>query len=110
MKVVFTLADKLEGLYESGIERKIRSKEGKWNMCKAIEDMMNDKWNEGRQEGRQEGYIAGESAGIIIGELKGTVRAYKDCGVSREEAIKRVMDMFSLTETETIECVEKYWG
>lgn len=88
-----TLADKLERLWESGRKEDIKNKGGDYNMCKAIEDMMNDS--------REEGYR--------VGEIVGTIKTCKDLEVPKEDAIKRIIIKFQLTEDEVTDMFDKHW-
>ncbi|MBQ4283050.1 MAG: Rpn family recombination-promoting nuclease/putative transposase [Lachnospira sp.] len=94
------LAKKLEKLWESGQEeqlKEITEKKGEHDMCKAIEDMINDGVEAGKEIGRQEG------------EIIGAISAYKELDVPKENAVKRVIVKFKLTEDEAWDYVEKYW-
>ena len=51
-------------------EENYRTEEGKYNMCQAIQEMMEDS----RLEGISEGELRGEARGIIRGETQGSAR------------------------------------
>ncbi len=94
------LAKKLERLWESGQEeqlKEIAEKKGEHNMCKAIEDMLNDSMEAGKEIGRQEG------------EIIGAIKAYKDVGMSKDEVANKVINKFQFAEDEAKSYVEKYW-
>ena len=53
------------------------------NMKEALEYM--------EKEARERGEIRGEAQEKTIGEIKGIILAYKECGISDEEIIARLM-------------------
>ena len=53
-----------------------------------------------REEGRAEGRAEG---------VKGTIRICKDFGLSFEETINRIREMFQLSENEVREDMKLYW-
>lgn len=67
-------------------------KGGKVNMCKALEDMV----EEGRQEGRQEG-------------IKVLVETCKEFGVSDMDTIRRIKEKYDFSEEEAAKLVNQYW-
>ena len=59
---------------------------------------------EGRAEGREEGRAEGRAQGV-----KGTIRICKDFGLSFEETVTRVREMFQLPDNEVRRDMKLYW-
>ncbi|MBR1737164.1 MAG: hypothetical protein IJ736_09140 [Firmicutes bacterium] len=55
------------------------------NMCKAIEDMVDE------------------------GKIIGTIDTYRELGKKQEDAAKKIMSKFALTTEEANEYIVKYW-
>jgi hypothetical protein len=69
--------------------------EGGINMCKAIQEMIED----GRNEGRSEGYASGRNDGYADGELKGKITIYvQELHLSPEEISQKLG-----VDTETVQ-------
>lgn len=68
-------------------ERDKYRKEDKYNMCQALQEMMEDSKEEGRAEGREEGREE---------VIKALVEAYGDLGLSREEVAERLIQKCSV--------------
>lgn len=79
----------VEGLIEM---KKYHERDGKVNMCKALEDM--------RMEALEEGLGQG---------IKAIVEICQEFHVSEEEAVDRICDKFRLPRERAEECVRKYW-
>ena len=71
-------------------------KGGKVNMCKALEDMV----EEGRQEGRQEGMQKG---------IQVLVETCKELGISHADTVRKVSEKYEVSETEAGKHVNRYW-
>ena len=71
-------------------------KEEKYNMCQALQEMMEDSRQEGREEGRKE----------IIRAL---VETCKDFGISQEESVSRVAQKLSIPNQKAESYVKAYW-
>ncbi|MBQ4282409.1 MAG: hypothetical protein IJB96_00590 [Lachnospira sp.] len=100
----FIIAKKLKKLWESGQDEQLKGiteKKGEHDMCKAIEDMLNDSMEAGKEIGKE--------IGRQEGEIIGAISAYKELDVPKEDAVKRVIVKFQLTEDEAWDYVEKYW-
>lgn len=69
----------------TGSKLKYPKKKGDVNMCLAIQQM--------REES----------------EIKGAIMVCKDLGVSLTETIRRIAEMFQLSESESSETVKQYW-
>ncbi|MBQ4283972.1 MAG: hypothetical protein IJB96_08610 [Lachnospira sp.] len=80
----------------------ITEKKGEHDMCKAIEDMIND--------GVEAGKEIGKEIGRQEGEIIGAVKMCKDLDVSKDETVKRVSEKFQLAKNQAEEYVEQYWG
>ena len=81
-------------------ERERYRKEEKYNMCQALQEMMEDSRQEGREEGRKEGRKEGIRA---LGET------CKDFGISKEESVSRVAQKFSIPDYKAEGYVKAYW-
>ena len=66
---------------------------------------INDVLRQGRAEKRAEGRAEGKKEG----NLQGFVNACRDFGVSRDEAVARVIRMFNFPETDARVEVDRYW-
>ena len=70
-----------------------KDKEGQYNMCKAVEDIIAKGKAEGRAEGRVEGKAEGRVEGKAEGKIEGTidtlVSLVRDGLLDMEEAAKR---------------------
>lgn len=75
---------------------------------KAIRDYNSQMWSNW-EDGHEAGLSEGLELGKEIGKERGTVETLQELEISREEAIKKVMQKFSYTEAEAQQCVEKYW-
>lgn len=69
----------------TGSKLKYPRGKGEVNMCLAIQQM--------REESK----------------IEGAVKAYKDLGISLAETVKRIAEMFRLSESESSEVVKQYW-
>lgn len=65
-------------------------------MCSALEEL--------KQEGVQEGVQKGVQKGIRI-----LIRTYKDFNVTKDSAVKKLMEEFSMPEEEAADYVNRYW-
>ena len=63
---------------------------------------------ETRAEGEEIGKIEGESRGRILGEVKGLIVAYKECQMSDEEIVKKLIEKYCLNEEVDVHEPEKY--
>ena len=61
-------------------------------MCNALEELK----LEGKQEGIEEGILA-------------NIRTCKNFNISKEDTIQNLMKEFSLSESEAVSYVKKYW-
>ena len=77
-----------------------KDKEGQYNMCKAVEDIIAKGKAEGRSEGRAEGRAEGKAEGKIEGALDTLVSLVKDGLLDTEEAARRAN--MSVKDFETI--------
>lgn len=68
---------------------KIKEGEKVINMCKAIEELMNDSRQAGMELGMEKGIVLGRSEGITIGMINALTTLVNDGIVSVEEAAKR---------------------
>ena len=74
--------------------------EGGYNMCKAIDDMI----QEGREEGREQGREQERQRGI-----RTMIEACKSVGGTWEAVLGLLEEKFSLKEEEGRKCMELYW-
>lgn len=81
--------------------KEITEKKGEHNMCKVIEDMLNDSMEAGKEIGKE--------IGRQEGEIIGAIKAYKDVGMSKDEVANKVINKFQFAEDEAKSYVEKYW-
>ena len=71
-------------------------KGGQVNMCTALEELRNEGVLEGRREGRLEG-------------IQATISTCKSFNASKDVTVKNLMKVFSLSEEDAADYVEKYW-
>ena len=69
-------------------------------MCNALEEL--------KLEGRLEGRLEGKQEGIEEGILA-NIRTCKNFSISKEDTIRNLMKEFSLSESEAVSYVKKYW-
>lgn len=79
------------------MEDKKYVEEGKVNMCKAIEEMI--------QDGRMEGISQGIEQGI-----KALVETCKELGISKEDTLNRVEGKFAVTKEAAEKYVKEFWN
>lgn len=84
-----TLAEKLEHLWETRDKEEIKNMNGGFDVCKALKDMMDDSYK--------------------AGEIMGAIRMCREFKISKEDATRKMVEKFNLTECEAKESVEKYW-
>ena len=77
---------------------------GQVNMCTALEEIRNEGVLEGRREGRLEGRREGRLEGI-----QATISTCKSFNASKDVTVKNLMKVFSLSEEDAADYVEKYW-
>ena len=77
---------------------------GQVNMCTALEELRNEGVLEGRREGRLEGRREGRLEGI-----QATISTCKSFNASKDVTVKNLMKVFSLSEEDAADYVEKYW-
>ena len=65
-------------------------------MCNALEELKLEGRLEGKQEGIEEGILA-------------NIRTCKNFSISKEDTIRNLMKEFSLSESEAVSYVKKYW-
>ena len=86
---------------------------GEFNMCRALDELIDEGRQEGlragRREGRQEGLRAGEIKGEFTGKLKGTITTCKKFNISKDNTIQSIMEDFSISQDKALEYVEAYW-
>lgn len=70
----------------------LERKGGRVDMCNALEEL--------RQEGVQEGVQKG---------IRILIRTYKDFNVTKDSAVKKLMEEFSMPEDEAANYVNRYW-
>ena len=90
-----------EGLIEM---KKYQGKDGKVNMCKALEDMRAEALEEGLAKGIEQGIERGIEQGISA-----FIEAYQEFRVSREETLGNLCDKFNLSRNLAEEYMLKYW-
>ena len=73
---------------------------GQINMCNALEELRQEGVEEGRQEGRWEGILEG---------IRATVRTCRNFNISETDAVRNIMNEFSLSQEEAVNYVKKYW-
>ena len=69
---------------------------GKKNVCKAIQDLMDDSREEGREEGRKSG-------------VKALIETCQEFGSTKEATIIRLTDKFDMEEEDACQCMELFW-
>lgn len=69
---------------------------GKKNVCKAIQDLMDDSREEGREEGRKSG-------------VKALIETCQEFGSTKEATIIRLTDKFDMEETDACQYMELFW-
>ena len=77
---------------------------GQVNMCTALEELR----NEGVLEGRREGVLEGRREGRLEG-IQATISTCKSFNASKDVTVKNLMKVFSLSEEDAADYVEKYW-
>lgn len=45
----------------------------------------------------------------LVGQIKGTIEAYKELELSLTDTVKRIAEKFHLSESESSETVKRYW-
>lgn len=75
---------------------KSSQKGGMFNMCNALQELVDKGRLEGLRDGRLEGLI-------------NSIALCKEFGCSQELTVEKILSKFSLTEEETVEYVKKYW-
>lgn len=70
----------------------LERKGGRVDMCNALEEL--------KQEGVQEGVQKG---------IRILIRTYKDFNVTKDSAVKKLMEEFSMPEDEAVDYVNRYW-
>lgn len=77
---------------------------GQVNMCTALKELR----NEGVLEGRREGVLKGRREGRLEG-IQATISTCKSFNASKDVTVKNLMKVFSLSEEDAADYVEKYW-
>ena len=81
------------------MEKEEKYREGKkYNMCKALRDMMEDSRNEGLEAGRAEGHAAGIMTGI-----QAMIRENLDSGADEEIIVQKLVKYFPISVEEAME-------
>ena len=81
---------------------KYKTSTGRINMCKAIEDLMDDSRGEGRREGRIEGHIEALNEAISL-----FVETLRELQHSEDIIILKLTQKFHISETDAKKWVEK---
>jgi len=68
-----------------------KSEGGKNNMCKAIQDLMNDSREEGREEGRELGRELGREEGYELGIKRERIRAIQK-KLDKQKSLEQIAD------------------
>lgn len=76
--------------------KKNRNEEGTYNMCKALDELVEESKREGQREGQLSGMIA-------------FLELCQEFGLQKEAAIDRLVQKFNLERRYAQECVNKYW-
>lgn len=77
-------------------------------MDKKIREFVDRFEEQARAEGEEIGEIRGESRGRIIGEVKGLIVAYRECQISDEEIVTKLIEKYCLNAEVDVHEPEKY--
>ena len=100
--IVISAITQSQKLIDHALESEQRG--GPFNMCTALEELRNEGVLEGRREGRLEGRREGRLEGI-----QATISTCKSFNASKDVTVKNLMNVFSLSEEDAADYVEKYW-
>ena len=90
------------------MEKEEKYREGKkYNMCKALRDMMEDSRMEGHAAGLAEGHASGHAAGILVG-IQVLIRDNRDAGADEEVIVEKLQKYYSLSAEEARERVREF--
>ena len=103
-ETAFDVVSKYTNSKELVTVKDYRQKEGTYNMCKAIRDMIED----GREEGREEGKAIGRAEAQKDG-IKALIETCQELGSCKEDTIFRLTDKFSIEEEEACQYMELFW-
>lgn len=76
--------------------KKYCGKDGKINMCKGLEELLEGKHQEGINLGIEQG-------------IRALIESYREIGVDKEATLAKVLQKFEITEEKACEYIEKYW-
>ena len=61
-----------------------------------------------REEGRKEGRIEGRAEGYVEGRMEMLVAISMEEGKSREETVRKLRQVFAISEEEAVKCFDRY--
>lgn len=106
-----------------GLMQKAQKEEGGGlNVCRALEEMIQEGrekgilegresgLREGRQAGLSEGQRKGRREGLKLGRIEGIVSTYREFGAAKEAAAMKLRKECGLSMKNARMYVEKYWG
>ena len=79
---------------------------------KAIRDhnyLMQANLEQGLKQGMERGLKQGRKEGERIGIIIGIIETLRELGASREDAVRKIIRKFDISEEEARQTVEKYW-
>ncbi len=89
------------------------SEEGKYNMCRAMEEYTKECELRGEKRGlirgEKRGLIRGEKRGMKTGELRGYINALREIGMEKQEVAERVKTKFGYSSDQALKQVGLYW-
>lgn len=85
-----------------GAEKQLKrcEKRGGVDMCQALEELYQD----GVKVGREAGMLVGREAGI-----RGAVELCQEFGMSKEMALEKIKEKYSLKEETALKYIDEYW-
>ena len=81
---------------------------GKKNVCKAIQDLMDDSREEGKALGREEGKALGRAEERKSG-VKALIETCQEFGSTKEATIIRLTDKFDMEEEDACQYMKLFW-
>ncbi|MCM1145559.1 MAG: hypothetical protein NC407_12725 [Lachnoclostridium sp.] len=91
--------------------KKYYRKDGKVNMCKALEDWIEEERAEGLKEGRakgiEEGRLEGVKKGWEEGKIEGVILMCREFALSDDATVKKLQKMFFLSKREAKQYLKK---
>ena len=115
MEMLAKTDDSLEKAYEklvniSADEIKRLEYEERQKALRDYNSQMKSNWEDGHKTGYAEVHMRGYTDGRNVGMIQGTVNTLKEFDMSKDAAVKIIVEKFSVSEEEARRLVEKYWN